>query len=371
MSQSRLLYVVPQLTVGGLERQLAYLLGALDRDRYRPSVAVWNFGESDRFVKLLRRLGVPIIGLSSGPAWTKVLALRRLVGELRAEVVHSYSFYTNVAAALACLGRRSLAVGSIRNNYLYDRARAGWAIGRLSSRWPQHQICNNHAAVDNVERARGAFTPRRLIVVPNGLDLEAFPPVPIPRGGRLVVVGVGSLTTKKRWDRLFEPATAWKRDGIDVVVRIVGGGPLRAELEEQSSHMGLSGSVEFLGDVVDVAGQLGRGSFVIHVAEDEGCPNSVMEAMAVGRAVVATDAGDAALLVDDGITGFVVPQDSAELLDRRVRQLVASADLRESMGRAARQKAERDFGLDRLLEHTLAAYEAVGWRRDQDEPATL
>jgi glycosyltransferase involved in cell wall biosynthesis len=86
-----------------------------------------------------------------------------------------------------------------------------------------------------------------------------------------------------------------------------------------------------------------------------------MEAMACGRAVVATDAGDVPSLVEDGKTGFVVPRrDEATLLARMVT-LITDYDLCQRMGEAGRAKAERQFGLDRFVSETLVAYRVMGW----------
>jgi len=86
-----------------------------------------------------------------------------------------------------------------------------------------------------------------------------------------------------------------------------------------------------------------------------------MEAMACGRAVVATDAGDIPYLVDDGETGFVVPQEDEGAFAHRIRSLVEDQGLCHQMGAAGRVKAEQTFGLDRLRSETFATYRAEGW----------
>ena len=94
----RILYLVGQLTPGGLERQLCYLLQAMDRERYRPAVAVWNFAEADVYVPRIRALDVPLYAFPNMPSAAKLRAFRRLVRHLAPEVVHSYTFFTNFAA---------------------------------------------------------------------------------------------------------------------------------------------------------------------------------------------------------------------------------------------------------------------------------
>lgn len=87
-----------------------------------------------------------------------------------------------------------------------------------------------------------------------------------------------------------------------------------------------------------------------------------MDAMACGRAVVATDAGDIPLLVGDAKTGFVVRRGDNASLVHRLATLISDHGLCRQMGEAARLKAERDFGLDRLLGQTHAAYRSADWR---------
>src|SRR5438093_258695 len=94
-----LLYLIGELHTGGSERQLCYLLRKMDRERYKPAVAVWNYSDNDIHVPLIRALDVPLYSLPRRRSRVaKLAALRSLVRELEPEVVHSWSFYTNFAA---------------------------------------------------------------------------------------------------------------------------------------------------------------------------------------------------------------------------------------------------------------------------------
>lgn len=143
-----------------------------------------------------------------------------------------------------------------------------------------------------------------------------------------------------------------------------GDGPLRGALERQMEELGLNGKVHFLGTRRDIMALMQRSSFLVHTADDEGCPNVVMEAMACGRAVVATDAGDVPHLVKNGETGFVVSRRDDTRLVKSVAKLISRYDLVCRMGIAGRLKAEQEFGLDRLLSETFAVYRAAGWVGD-------
>jgi glycosyltransferase involved in cell wall biosynthesis len=90
-----------------------------------------------------------------------------------------------------------------------------------------------------------------------------------------------------------------------------------------------------------------------------------MEAMACGLPVVAMEAGEISYLVEDSKTGFVVSQGDEAMFVRRLAELLSDDDLRSRLGLAAREKAQREFTLERLVLETLAVYRAAGWRDER------
>jgi glycosyltransferase involved in cell wall biosynthesis len=358
----RLLYLVGQLSAGGLERQLVYLLSGLNSSVHGPEVAVWNFCEQDPHVAAIRRLGVPLHAAPiGGLSAAKLMWFRRLVKRLRPQVVHSYSFFTNVAAYFGGLDLDVVSVGSRRNDFTSERQSNGPVVGLLNARWPRAQICNSAVAAESRKGHNGFFSAKHLFVVRNGIDLDLFSPSPWSASEPVQILAVGSLVRRKRWDRLLGSARALNSRNVDFQVRIAGEGPLREELERQAKDFGLRDKVRFLGYAADVPKLLADSAFLTHTSDAEGCPNAVMEAMACGRAVVATDAGEIPHLVEDGRTGFVVRRGDDAMLVERMHTLIQHTDLCRTMGEAGRAKAVREFRLDRLVEETLAAYRAAGW----------
>jgi len=323
---------------------------------------VWNFFEDDTYVHPLRDLDIPLhFFFGHHSRLVKLKAFRRLVLKLKPEVIHSYSFYTNFAAWWAAAGTKTIAVGGIRSDFTNDKKSCGIILGSLSARWPTNQIYNNFAAAEKAKNSRTLFAPRNVFVVPNGLDLQQFPKVPLLSNGQARILGVGSLLQYKRWDRLLTAALKLKQRGLQFVVEIAGGGPLRESLERQARDLDITDRVKFVGHADDVAGVMGKSTFIAHTSDVEGCPNVLMEAMACGRAVVATDAGDASSLIEDGKSGFVVRRGDDQALTDRMAALIMDQDLCRRMGEAGRVKAEREFGLDRLVEETLAAYRTAAF----------
>lgn len=364
----RLLYVVGQLGLGGQERQLWYVLRTIDRAYYRPAVVVWNASPADVYAHELSKLGIPVHTFSEGMSrQEKLWRLRKLVKHLSPEVVHSYSFFTNFPTWWATVGTSIISIGSIRNNFLNDRRLAGRLFGLLSAGWPDRQICNSVAA----KRAAGAacwpFKPQRLQLVRNGIDINEFLPS-LPPTARQPVLAIGRLYPEKRWDRLITAVGLLAAKGGSIHLRVAGDGPLLHTLQAHSKRLRIGHLIEFLGSRRDIRELLAESRFLIHTAAEEGCPNVVIEAMACGRPVIATDAGDVPYLVDDGRTGFVVRQDDQESLVNRMKLLLDDDELCLRLGHAARLKAEQEFGVDRLVKHTFEAYRAAGWNDLHEQP---
>jgi glycosyltransferase involved in cell wall biosynthesis len=361
-NQPRILYLIGQLGVGGYERQLYYLLQALDRQSYRSAVVVWGSARSSPYVSRITALGIPVYTCSDHVSpLSKLVALRRLVRSLSPELIHSYSFYTNFPAWWSTRGTKTMAVGSIRNNFVSEIRESGPVLGRLSARWPTLQICNSVAAKAAVASAKGPYKPSRLHVVMNGLDMQHFQAQALPPGDP-VLLAVGRLSAQKRWDRLLKAMALVKQRGLRFSVRHAGEGPLRSVLEAEAKALGVGDLIQFLGIRQDMPALFASSTFLVHTAEEEGCPNVIMEAMACGRAVVATDAGHSPQLVEDGKTGFIVERGDGQALGARIAALVANRELAMQMGQSGREKAAREFGIQQLLDDTLRAYQDAGWK---------
>jgi len=361
--QCRLLYLVGQLGLGGLERQLYYLLENLDRVRYQPAVIVWNFNQGDKYYRDIEELKIPIWGFPT--AWSplsKLRALGALAQQVAPEVIHSYGFHTNLAAYYAAWRTGALAIGSLRGDFTIARRDGGIIKGALNARWPVAHISNSQTSADAAKQAPGFFKPRQVFVVRNGLDLGQFNRMEDAFKSRHYVAAVGSLLRIKRWDRLLrviQKLMTSVHQGVRF--RIAGDGPLRPTLEKLANDLCISETIEFCGAVHDIPAFLSRARFLVHTSESEGCPNAVMEAMACGLPVVAMEAGDIPYLVKDGRTGFVVPQgDEAAFVESTVR-LLGDDGLCFRMGLAAREMAVREFTPERLVSETLTVYRAAGW----------
>jgi glycosyltransferase involved in cell wall biosynthesis len=291
-----------------------------------------------------------------------MLELARLSRRLKPEVIHSYGFFTNFAAYFAARAWHAIALGSVRGEIDLRLSQTRPLLGRLSAWFPPNQISNSNAAAKLANSSFQWFRPRTMTVVPNALDLQRFQNLPLPIDHPRRILGIGSLIPLKRWDKLLKIAQELKLRNLSCVVEIAGEGPLRQDLEAQAAAMGIADVVRFLGYRKDIPELIAKARVVVHTADNEGSPNAVMEAMASGRPVIATDAGDVGQLIETGKTGFVVPRDDQALLLKRIIEVLTDDALAVSLGQAARSYAQREFQLSRLAERTLQVYQSLGWR---------
>jgi glycosyltransferase involved in cell wall biosynthesis len=354
------LYVIGQLHSGGSERQLYYLLRCMCQLGYRPEVVVWNYRERDVYVPLIRSLGVPIHPFHpESRAVTKMNSLSSLIRRTQPQIVQSFSFYLNVVVAACTRRTTSVAIGGMRSALALDKKVNGSVLGLLSARWPPNQVYNSKAAAAYASRSHDTFVPKKIFVVSNGIDLDEFRPEPLPRTQTPRMIAIGSLIPIKRLDRLLGAAALLRRRGLEFSLEIAGDGPLRAVLRQHAEDVGLTGAVTFSGYSPDVPSLLARSTLLVHSSDAEGTPNAVMEAMACGRAVVATDVGDVSSIIDNGKTGFVVPPSDGESFAQHIATLITDPNRCAEMGKAGRERAEQEFGLSRMANEMLAVYQTV------------
>ncbi|MDZ4865229.1 MAG: glycosyltransferase [Gemmatimonadota bacterium] len=189
-------------------------------------------------------------------------------------------------------------------------------------------------------------------LIPHGVDLSHFRPTPVPPGPPTRLLAVGRLVAKKGFDVLLEALTAlqgpWE-------LTLVGDGPERARLEGLATERGIARQVHFAGSCTHAAlPRLYAEAQVVVVpsVEDatgdrDGLPNVVLEAMASGRAVVASDIGATASAILSGRTGLLVPPREAPALTRALERLVRQPALGVDFGRHARRRVEEHFDLGR------------------------
>ena len=194
----------------------------------------------------------------------------------------------------------------------------------------------------------------KVLVIRNGVDTELFSPAGASGGIRKelslgvedTVIGyVGRLVPAKGLAHLIG-AFADLRKGIsDVKLLIVGRGALLESLQKIAVEEGLQDDIIFAGERADIPAVLSSIDIFAMSSEQEGLPNALLEAMSAAKPSVVTTAGGMKEVVQDGVTGFIVPVGDSAALARAMKKLVIDKELSKSMGKAAREYIEKNFSI--------------------------
>jgi glycosyltransferase involved in cell wall biosynthesis len=194
----------------------------------------------------------------------------------------------------------------------------------------------------------------RVHLLANGVDLQRFRPRPAISAP--VLGTVGGLRPEKDHGNLL---AALAQLPEVVRLRIVGGGALADELRATASRLGVADRVEWVGPVADTAPHYGTFAVFVLSSRTEQMPIAMLEAMASGLAVVATDVGDVRAILPDAAAAVVVPREDANALATALRRVLDDAGLRARLGTANRAVAEARYEMRRCLDRFAAVYSSV------------
>ena len=274
------------------------------------------------------------------------------------QIVQTFLFHANVLGRIAARRARvKCVVSGIR---VAERA-SHWHLwlDRLTEGWVDRYVCVSQPVAD-FSRTRGGLPAEKLVIIPNGVDLDRFPArqaadlaaLGVPAGRRIVSF-VGRLQRQKGVEWLIDSAGAWLAKLPDCDLLLVGTGPLQSRLEAACRAADLADRVHFAGWRSDVPEILAASELLVLPSAWEGMPNVVLEAMASGRPLVATDVeGVRELLGPLAARQVVRYGDTRELADRIIA-LVSDPAGATALGVENRRRAEEHFPISR----TISAYE--------------
>ena len=331
----RIAYLITDLDVGGAERNLAMLVRGLDSRCFDVSVAslmpVGAVGED------VRAAGAAVTDLHmAGRSDCRVMG--RLLGWLRSvrpDILHTWLLHANVLGRLAArLARVPVVVSSIR---VAEPRRLHLLLERLTSPLADCILTNSESLRDYMTEQ--GLEGRRIRVIPNSVDLQRFSALEGRRGEGtgMKVLFVGRLAEQKGVDVLLRSA-AMLHPRCDVTFELVGEGPDRTRLEHLARELRLE-NVRFPGPRDDVPDLLCEADILVLPSRWEGLPNVVLEAMAAGCPVVATDVVGTRDLIRDGVNGLLVPPDDPAALAAAIGRLATDAALRKSLATAGMETA--------------------------------
>jgi glycosyltransferase involved in cell wall biosynthesis len=344
----------PQLAVivsGFPRRSETFMLGellALEASGVLAAVLATKLGELGTPQPGTERLTKYVEFLPDAPVEEQARAVRAILAQRTINGIHAY--FAHRPAEVAQHAARMAGVPFGFSVHARDfRKVAPEVFAERASDAACIVACNTDVARDI--RSLGA----KAHLLPHGVDLQRFTSTPASSNGALRLLAVGRLVEKKGFHFLIAAIAGLK---IPFTLTIVGDGPERERLRQLIILNQLENRVVFLGsathaelprmyaeaDVVVVPSVYDRSG------DRDGLPNVVLEAMASGRAVIASDVGGIASAITDNENGLLVPPGDPVALKAAIRRLSQSKSLREELGRHGRQRVERDYEVGQCSE---------------------
>ena len=364
----KVMHILHTLGTAGLQKGVVNIANQLNSNGFEISICCLE--QSGVFEERLNS-GAKVFVMNKQPGIDYVLPMRlaRLFRSEGTMIVHTHNFAT----------------------YLYGALGAGFALspkvihgehGSLlqpPDGQPRHLVIRRYlscitaafhtvsADMRNALIRMTGIEPSKIVTILNGIDLAKFRKTPgsITRmllgiqPEELVIGTVGRLAQVKNYELLIQAISEASHAGVHPRLLFVGDGPSRSRLESLTEQHHLEKQVLFLGDRSDVPELLNIMDIFVLPSFSEGLSNSIMEAMAVGIPVIASDVGGNPELVSHGETGFLFPSCDATALTQQILELVEDSEKRHKMGALGQKRMEELFTLDKMIQNYARLYRSV------------
>lgn len=358
MRKIKILYTIPNFITAGSGGAMLNIIRRLDKSQFEPAVCVSKLG--GKLDDEVGRLGLPLIDaqyfLKAKPYTSllmRVINTAKIFKPHHFDLWHSFHYADDYTEPL-------VAYFSGATGWVYTKKNMNWH----SNAWHVRSLLAKGIAVQNSDMLRDFFAGityrHKTSLIPRGVDTQKFSPnhdgcQEIRQTHMIdtdaVLIGcVAHLVPVKGHPTLIEAVS-----GLDNVHVFLAGEAMDLDyasgLKTQVQRLGLSERVHFLGNVPDIPAFLAQMDLAVLPTwnrwRKEGCPVALLEAMACGKACVATDVPGSRDIIEDGVSGLLVPAQDAAALAVAIKQLAQSKDLRERMGAAARERVVSHFSIEK------------------------
>ncbi len=381
----RVLRVIARLNVGGPALHVAYLTAGLAERGYETTLVAGDVAKGEESMAFVAEgAGVEVVrlpGLSReiSPVHDLIAALRvaREIRRTRPQILHTHTAKAGAigraAAVLSGQARPPVVVhtyhGHVLNGY-FGAVGTGIfrAIERMLALFSDTLVAVSPQVRDDLVEI-GIAPAQRFAVVRLGIDLEprvraSGDAAELRRrlgigADRFVVGWFGRMTAVKRTHDLVDALVALRARGVDACLLLVGDGADREALETYAREEGVARELFSLGYQKEVGDWYALADAVVLTSVNEGTPVTIIEALAAGRPVVATDVGGVRDVVRDGVDGFLVDVGDADAMSSRLAEIAGDPELAARLGASGRARVIERYAVTRLVDDVDRLYRAL------------
>ena len=358
--------------LGGTERHVIALASGLRERGYDAGIAC--LFEEGALGREVRSNGIPLVCLNLPPRWGvgTMVALFRWMRSARVDVLHTYLFGFHLFAGLPARLLRVPVIFSSRREIPTWKKRRHRLTENLGNLLVDRVICCSTAVGEWVLQTE-KIRPKKLLTIYNGVDVARWKAggeksalrssLGIPPNA-LVIGAVANFSAAKGYPVLLETAQILLKQCPLAYFLFVGAGPLLEEMREKAGWLDGHDHFVFTGARSDIPDLVAAMDVFVSASVMEGFPNALLEAMAMGKTVVATRVGGIPEMVESGQDGILVPPEDAPALAGAVLALLRDPQTASRLGARAAEKIRRDFTVQRMVDQHENLYLSE-WRRQE------
>ena len=367
MSLKKVLHIVEDLKIGGLERVLASIVLNLDRSKFTPEV--WCLTQTGEIADDLIRAGVNVkaLGMNSYYNPLKIVKLSSYLRKSKIDIIHTHGYFASTFGRLAAiLAGTPVIITHIHTTY-FEFKKRNIIIERFLSFFTDKIICVSRAAKEFVEKMEG-IKKNKTCLIYNGTASQNRDIVKtsINRASfalsddDFVIITVASLVVQKGHQSLLDAVSILSINHKRIRLLIVGEGPLKRKLEAYAENLQIASRVVFTGLRQDVFSLLTLSDlFILPSIEREGLGVSIIEAMSMGVPVIGTSIGGIPELIENQVNGLLVPPCNSYELAAAIERLVADKDQGRKMAERAKKIYEQKFTAEKMVKQIERLYDGL------------
>jgi len=359
------MHIVSSLKVGGLEKLVVDMCKlAVEKDFYKPFIC--SLDGSHTFIKRdAINYDIEVISVNQGRRNNRLfdrLKMHTVIKDKKIDILHSHNAAAHVNGVFWAKCNRIPIVHTKHGNVLpFQTFKHEWQ-NKLAARWTNCLVAVSQEIQKKV--IEGYNVPSdKVVLIHNGININRFQckhNEANSENQKVFRIGaVGRLSPEKDYLTMLKAIRDIINNDFNIQLDIVGDGDQKQELQEEARSLGISEQINFLGERHDIPELLNQFDVFVQSSLMEGMSLTILEAMASGLPVVATDVGGNPEVIVDKQTGFLVSKKNPAQLAEAIINIISDCTLIKKMGNAGRKRIEENFGISTMVQQYLNIYQEI------------
>lgn len=352
------MHIVDSLEVGGMENGVVNIANSIDKERFKLSICCLSHpGVLSKRIQD-KNILVVSLGWAGGFRPKLILKLAKIFKEYKVDIIHTHGWVTLIYCSVAsCIAKNRVLIHGEHGVFHLDNSRRKIAF-RIISSYVDKYITVSYSLEKELAGLINSGNDK-ITTIPNGVDLQKFTSL---NGAAIcnikadlgipllsnVIGSAGRLESIKNYEMLLHVFSKLI-NYVDIHCVLIGDGSQRTKLEELAKQLGVGEKVHFTGKVDNPHQVLSILDVFVCSSFSEGMSNTILEAMACGKPIVATNVGDNCKLVDDGCNGFLVQSEDSSGLEKALQLLVSDKEMLLKFGTYSRKIAEEKYDILKMV----------------------